>query len=318
MSDYYQDLVSHADIESFAKEKVNIKADRIEKYRNQVNGVRDRIKAYIDETPDVKFFKTQLAGSLAKHTAISSISDVDIALYIKSDTEWDNLDSLLDYVKQKLRVTYPEPTPIRLDPPCVVIEFQGTGLDVEIMPVLDAGGNEGYGTIWDPSTLNKTYTSIPRHLEFLAKRRTVRSPHFAQVIRLLKYWKFMNDINFRSFVIELIAADLADSGTDFSNYPEALAGFFNQVANDNMETPIYFTDFFGKDKFPLGTSPPVEIWDPVTPDNNVTKEFSIHDRDTISDACAEASDVIAEARTTTRKGEAVQCWKKLFGPSFSA
>lgn len=309
--------IQSSDIAEFASNKVNLTGERESKCRAQARGVREHIEAYISENPDIGFVKTLLSGSLAKNTALKSLHDIDIALYVKAGDQPNELNEILKWTAERLRRTYSK-TPIVVDPPCVRIEFSGTDLDVEVMPVLDEGNKLGYGTIWDPYSQKKKYTSIPRHIEFFGKRKTKQTPHFAQVARLLKYWRDAQGLDFRSFLIELVLVELSDSGIDFSDYPSALLSFFNRVLSDDLEERILFTDYFPESKYPKErTNSPIEIWDPVTPDNNVASDCSTFQRDELLRACEEAADNITYAATATQKGEAIECWKKVFGPSFN-
>ena len=308
--------ITHADLAEFADSKVNLKSDRAKQYREQAARVRDHIENYAKDNPDIGFVKTLLSGSLAKHTALKTIHDIDIALYIKSEGSPRILNDLLNWLRDSLLKTYPSTT-IDIDPPCVVIRFSGTDLDVEVMPVLYEDNDGGYGTIWDPYSLTEKYTSIPRHNEFLAKRRVKQSPDFAQVVRFLKYWKNVNDLEFRSFLIELLVSEVADSGEDFSSYPAALLACFNRILSDDLENPVIFTDYFPKDKFPSRTTSAMEFWDPVTPDNNVASDYSTTQRSNIADAAESAADAISYAATSSQKGDAVDCWKDVFGASFN-
>jgi tRNA nucleotidyltransferase (CCA-adding enzyme) len=310
--------VGHSDVAAFADAKVNLRADDLKKYRDQANRVCTHIERYIDQNPDVGFVKTRLSGSLAKHTAGRGLSDIDIALYVKPEDEkgTNDLNSLLLWVRSQLQKTYPSTT-IEIEAPCVEIRFSDGYLNVEIMPVLVEDAKSDYGRIWLPGSLESAWTNIPRHLEFLAKRRVAHKPHFAQVVRLLKKWKSVQGLNFRSFLIELLAARMADEQVDFSDYPNALIAFFNSILRDDMEAPVIFTDYFKKSEFPDDTSSAITIWDPVTPTNNVAMDYSFSEKVAILKAVEDAADRLTYAARCSTKAEAVENWKAVFGPSFS-
>ena len=310
--------VTHSDVVSFADAKVNLKADDLKKYRDQAGRVCTHIERYIGENPDVGFVKTRLSGSLAKHTAGRGLSDIDVALYVKPEKKetGDDLSSLLGWVQTQLKKTYPN-TPIEIEEPCVVIRFSDGYLDVEIMPVLLEDAKSDYGRIWLPGSLESAWTSISRHLEFLAKRRVANKSHFVQVVRLLKKWKSVQGLDFSSFMIELLASRLADEKADFTDYPTALIAFFNSILRDDLDAPIIFTDYFKTTDFPNGSSSPITIWDPVTPTNNIAKVYSSSQKHVILEAVEEAADRLTYAARCSTKGEAVENWRAVFGPSFS-
>src|SRR5690606_12123835 len=120
-------------------------------------------------------------------------------------------------------------------------------------------------------------TCIPRHLEFIRTRKQKQDQHFAQVIRLAKYWVRnmkveRNGFRFKSFMVELIMAKLLDEGKDFNDYPEALQHFFTYVATSNLDELIYFTDYYPKSKIPTHVER-IKIIDPVNDKNNAAKLY---------------------------------------------
>src|SRR5438270_758039 len=110
-------------------------------------------------------------------------------------------------------------------------------------------------------------TSVPRHLEFIRKRKAAQERNFAQVVRLVKFWarnmkRDRDGFRFKSFMIELIFAQLSDQGLDFSDYPEALQHFFTYVARSEMRERIVFADYYNPQV--VGQfSETVQIIDPV-------------------------------------------------------
>lgn len=78
--------VDHGDIARFADERVNLKRDDASELRAQANRLRDRLDSYLEENPHFELRKMLLSGSLAKGTALKSISDIDVACYVSSET----------------------------------------------------------------------------------------------------------------------------------------------------------------------------------------------------------------------------------------
>jgi hypothetical protein len=77
------------------------------------------------------------------------------------------------------------------------------------------------------------------HLDFIRKRKSANPTHFAQLVRLIKFWAKLqkqadDDFRFKSFMTELIVAKLADDGTPLNDYPTALMRFFNYIAVDGL------------------------------------------------------------------------------------
>lgn len=318
--------VLHSDILNFADDRVNLKRERVKKYREQVQNVRDHIERYIKNNPNTGLVKTLFSGSLAKGTALRTLNDIDVALYVKADTASSDQGKLLEWLQKELKKTYPnkDPGDIYIDGPCVVISFTGTGtdLDIDIAPIYYDGDEQDRGLLWDRFTGEKVLTSIPMHLEFIRKRKAEHNSHYTQVIRLLKWWvkqREATDSGFklRSFVVELIVAHLADNGTVFSDYVEALKAFFLYVTKSELSNRIAFTDYYSSSVLPASTGDAIEIFDPVNSENNVASDYSSGDRDSIVTAAEEAFEALVYAQRATTKGEAVECWQDILGTSFS-
>lgn len=317
--------ISQADLVAFADERVNLKSDKVEKFRNQVNNLRDQLERYIETHPDFSFKKLQMSGSLAKGTALSTINDVDVALYVKGDGSPSELADLLPWLVAKLRETFPSISPdkIYVDDPCVCISFKGTGIDVEISPIMYDGDPDWRGYLWDRKTGKKKLTSIPLHLEFIRKRKEKQPKHFAQVIRLLKWWARQREDDtpgfvFRSFLIELIMAKLVDDGVQFDDYLTGLESFFTYIQNTGLKNRISFGDNYPASVLPSDRMDVVEIFDPVSPQNNVADDVTESARKLFVELAEKALDTLAYARNCQTKGEAVTCWQELMGSTFNA
>ncbi|MDE2232443.1 MAG: nucleotidyltransferase, partial [Candidatus Omnitrophica bacterium] len=147
--------------------------------------------------------------------------------------------------------------------------------------------------------------------------------HFAQVIRLAKWWARQREDdtpNFaiRSFLIELIVAKLADRGVTFDDYLAGLESFFAFIHKTGLKERIAFTDNYPSTKLPKTRIGVVEIFDPVNPDNNVAENITETGRKQLVDLADKALDTLGYARNCQTKGEAVQCWQELMGATFSA
>jgi tRNA nucleotidyltransferase (CCA-adding enzyme) len=314
--------VSHAEIALFAKDRVNLPKDKADEYRAQVQRLRDKLQAYIGEHPDFTLKKMLLSGSLAKGTALRSINDIDVGCYISGADAPKEVSKLLEYLAERLRNSFPNFQPEQVKPQtyCVTVSFKGSGLDVDIVPILYDGDPEWYGNLVSQEDGSFLETSIPLHLEFIRKRKQKNETHYTQVIRLVKFWakKVKNEregFRFKSFMIELILAKLSDQGIDFSDYPEALQQFFTYLAKSNLSEQISFTDCYPESKLGKFTEP-VRIIDPVNAKNNTSKLYTKQQANAIVEAALEAGDAIDAAMAAPTKQETVYYWQKVFGSSF--
>jgi hypothetical protein len=193
---------------------------------------------------------------------------------------------------------------------------------VEIAPVLSTGDADGRGYLFDRVTNKKIMTSIPLHLEFIRKRKEKQPTHFAQVIRLAKWWVDQRKMDtqgfdFRSFLVELILAKLADDGVVFDDYHSGLEHFFLYIQKTGLKDRIFFTDNYPASKLPVKTGAPVEIFDPVSWENNVAYDLTESQRQNLVRLADEALDALSYARSSQTKTDALEFWRELMGVNFS-
>lgn len=314
--------IDHRHIVRFAEDRVNLPKDKADEHRAQVRGLREKLENYLNEHPDFSLRKMLLSGSLAKGTALRSINDIDVAVYVSGSDVPQDIKDLLDYLAERLRKAYPNFSPDQVQPQTysVTVSFRTSGLNVDVVPVLYYGDPEWRGNLVSQDDGSFLETSIPLHLEFAKKRKRAQVTHFAQVVRLVKYWARLmkserEGFRFKSFMIEMILAKLCDGGVDFSDYPEALQAFFTYVANSGLRERIVFEDHYPASD--VGTlNDPVQIIDPINPINNVSRLYTRSNADDIVEAALDAGDAIDAALRATTKEQTVYYWQKVFGTSF--
>jgi tRNA nucleotidyltransferase (CCA-adding enzyme) len=316
--------IEHHHIAQFATDKVNLPAAKAREHREQVNRLRDRLEAKIDEDPSFSLVKMLHAGSVAKGTGLKTINDLDTAVYVKKAEAPATDDRLVPWLADRLYEAAPpnmSRDQFEEEDHCVRVNFKGSGLNVDVVPVLYEDEPNDIGYLVNKRNGDRMLTSIPLHLKFIRDRKARYGSDFAQVIRLTKWWKLQavaNDPDFRlkSFMIELMWAHLADSGVDLSNYPSALESFFLCVVTTEFDDVITFTDFCSASEMPQRGIAPIEIIDPVNADNNVAIRYDDLSKKRILEASQDAFDAIAEAQYATAKGRAVDAWQVVLGPSF--
>lgn len=202
----------------------------------------------------------------------------------------------------------------------MTISFSGSGLDVDVVPILYYDDPDWRGNLVSQEDGSFLETSIPLHLEFIRRRKKKQDAHFAQVVRLVKYWvrnvkRERQDFRFKSFMVEMVLSHLCDRGTDFSDYPDALQAFFTYAAKSGMRERIVFEDYYKASEV-KAFNDSIEIIDPVNATNNVGRLYADSEADAIVDAALEAGDAIDAALYAPTKGDTVRYWQKVFGPAF--
>jgi predicted nucleotidyltransferase len=314
--------VDTKEIGEFATEMFNLPPYIAKQHRAQATRVREKVTGYVNDHPDFSLKKIILSGSLAKGTALRNLNDIDMACYISGSDAPTDVSALVTYLAEKLRKAFPNMSPDQVQPKTysVTISFKGSGLDVDVVPILYYGDPDWYGCVVSKDDGSLLETCIPRHLEFIRKRKNKQVTHYAQVIRLAKYWTSLmkaehSNFRFKSFIVELIMSKLLDTGIDFSDYPEALQSFFTYLAKTNLKEIVVFDDYYKLAEVPKYVDV-VKIIDPVNPKNNAAKLYGQKEVDVIVDAAIDAGDAIDAALSATTKEKTIYYWQKVFGSSF--
>ena len=294
--------------------------------RQQVVGLREKLQKRIKEHPDSSLKAMRLSGSLAKGTALRTINDIDVALYVKQDNLGD-FPTFIKWLTKEMRSMYPnmDSSQIVSQAVSVGISFRGSGLDVDVVPIAYQSGlsNGGKDAEWDgllrlSESGEWLLTNIPKHINFIRERKERHPVHFRQVVRLLKFWvkqrKTENDnFKFKSFLVELLLAHLADKGTvRLDNYVEAMADFFNFILRGGLDGVIAFCPLSAT----ANSAAPIRVFDPANPQNNVAAAYGQHDKRLILEECARAANAIDAAIYAPTKEKASYYWRQVFGAYF--
>jgi len=312
--------VSHGVLRDWAGERVNLKRDDVTAHRAQVANLRAKLERHIADHPDYGLVKIRHSGSVAKGTALRTINDMDVAVYVKASEAPTAESQLLSWLADRLRAAYSQKAhdDFTIQHHCVTILFHGSGLNVDVVPVIYEGEADDIGYLITKDTGARVRTSVTQHLTFIRTRKTAQPLHFAQTVRLLKWWvrqlKQQDEhFRFKSFMVELLCAHLADQGQSLADYPSAVEAVLAYIVRTGLEEPISFADFDPPSEPPAG---PLVIVDPVNPENNVAASYTASHRDAIVRAAHTALDQVQEAQYATTKGRAVECWQTLLGPLF--
>ena len=316
--------IEHRHLDAFAGKVVNLSRDDANSKREQVNTLRERLEKHIADNPDFSLVKMLHAGSVAKGTALRIVNDFDVAVYVKSADAPDDA-ALIDWLAERLREAYKgliDADQIQPGTHCVTVTFKSSGTVVDVVPVLYEGDPDDRGYLIARDTGDRLLTSVRLHLDFIRARKKTANIHFAQTVRFVKWWIRTQKLaqgdqfRFKSFMAELIVADMVDNGVVLSDYVSGMEAFFSEVVKTELQTRIAFADFYDLSELPPAGADPIEIIDPVNPQNNAARLYTDADRLRIVDAADEALDALSEARHATTKARAVDCWQDVLGDRF--
>lgn len=303
-------------LREFLVNVVNLEPDRLARYRDQVRYLREQLTKHVNANPEFGLHKMLHSGSAKKGTAISTLNDMDVAVYLRQGSIQDHeLPSVLDYVRDLLIKVYPqmESSQFSVGRHAVMVTFKSTGLCVDVVPVIPNGKPDDRGDLATARTTDWVETSIPLHLKFIKTRRD-RHQNFRELVRLTKWWRESQEIRFKSFMIELLWAHVLDTAaTTGDDLGEALLAFFGYVIRSELREPVSFRDYYTS---PAECNDPVKVFDPVNPDNNVASGLDGIRRAALVRACQEAFENLASAQTAHTTGGAREYYQRVFGPRY--
>lgn len=313
-------MLTENDIQEFVTNAVSLKQGKAQEYRKQARRLRERLEERIREDPEFGLHKMLLSGSVAKGTALSTLNDMDNAVYLVPEAVSEReINLVLEYVEACLIDLYSgwlERDQFSIGKHAVRVSFRGSGLDVEVVPIIPNGKPDDRGNLATAGSTEWIETSIPLHLKFIRSRKEKHSK-YASLVRLAKWWKREHDVPLKSFQIELLWAKLVDEDAIPSTYDEALLRFFGFIVSTELKNRVAFSDYYEPSELPQENTDPVNIYDPVNPCNNVASNVTETKRVLIVRQAQEALNMTAMASCAHTKGRAVECWQQVFGSSFN-
>jgi hypothetical protein len=308
--------LTNTELRYYDSEVLRLPLDKRTEYNAQVDRLVDNLRGKIKEHTEFKIVRVVKAGSFAKHTILRKTSadplDVDVVFYLRDENlDQETYESLSNQIYDFLVAAYPTKAvdTFTIGKRTATVEFIGSGLTVDVVPVIQDTSRDGYG--WQFSTDGaKTLTCAPCQIQFVRDRKT-NDAAFRTLVRLAKRWRNQQELQdeLKSFVIELIMAYLLDRDGKLGTLEQRFCNFLLYVAQSELKETISFPE----NKLPLGEfADPVIIFDPVNSDNNVAGRM----KETERAAVVEAATASWETAYHASAENDLSVWKELFGPRF--
>lgn len=310
--------------------RIKLRSENMPKYREQINNLKSKLQDKIknDDRTGFKVSKYLLSGSWKKRTILRPTGenpiDIDLVLFIEgSDGTLDDIENLHDFIVEYLESIYPQKDILRDvdaegNTKSIKIKFIGTGLEVDIVPVVPISTQE---YVWQPERGGggKYITSIKYQLDFSQKRRNV-NPSYTSIVRAIKWWRNYKELKptkteagLSSFAIELIVAYLDIEKGIEKNIEEGIIRFFQFISTGGFPD-ISFSEAINK--IPNYTTP-IYIADNTNNENNAAKKITNSKWREIIEEAEDAFDSLNIAQSKNFEGDTTQEWKRVFGPSFN-
>lgn len=294
---------------------LRLPAEKRKEYHAQVDNLISTLSKGLKDQTDIKITKVMKAGSFAKYTILRKTNedpvDVDVVFYISGkDAKQETLLSLSETIHALLIKIYPTKhvSNFTIQRKAATVEFVGSGLSVDIVPVVENPSRPGYGWQFEKDG-SKLETCPPKQLQFVRDRKNADAD-FRTLVRLAKKWRNHSDLKpLKSFTIELIMAFVLDKQGAEGSIEQKFRRFLLYIAQSGLKERIQFPE---NGMANVAFSDPVIIIDPVSSDNNVASRITEEERKEI----VAAADAAWETAHYASGEDDIEIWKELFGGRF--
>lgn len=308
--------LTNAQLKYYDSNVLRLPAEKRTEYHKQVDRLISELSKSIREKTEIKIKKVVKAGSFAKFTILRKTAsdpvDVDVVFYIDAGSvDGETLQTLNDKIYELLIDVYPTKSveDFEIQRKAAKVSFVGTGLDVDIVPVIADDSRDGYGWQYDLQDGSKTETCAPCQIKFVRDRKD-KDSDFRTLVRMAKRWRNYAELtHLKSFHIELILAYILDQEGLEGLIEQRFRKFLLYIAQSELKDTISFPE----NTLPLASfSDPVVIIDPVCSTNNTASRISEAERQEI----VKAADEAWEAANFASAEDDPEIWKEIFGPRF--
>ncbi|WP_282351893.1 CBASS oligonucleotide cyclase [Pseudomonas sp. PS01303] len=308
--------LTNTQIKYYDSNVLRLPKDKRETYNAQVDRLIAALRDSLKTQDKITVKRVVKAGSFAKHTILRKTSedsvDVDVVFYISGEkVDEATFSSLSQKIYDALIKLYPTKSveDFVIQRKAATVTFVGTGLDVDIVPVIANPDKEGYGWQFDRVDGSKTETCAPCQVKFVKDRKD-EDPDFRTLVRLAKRWRTKTECPLKSFHIELIMAHVLEVNGKSGKLEKRFRDFLLYIAETGLKEVIKFPENGWVPHF----SDPVVIIDPVCDTNNVASRITEDERKEIVRIADESW---ATAHFASEEDD-FEIWKELFGRGFKA
>lgn len=306
--------LTNAQLTFYDHNVLRLPRDKRVEYNAQVDRLTSRLTNSLHTHTEYKVSRVIKAGSFAKHTILRRASgrslDVDVAFYLAGrDVNHENYASLSEDVHDLLVKLYPSKNveDFEIQRRAATVTFIGSGLDVDVVPIIADGERDGYGYQFG-SDGSKVETCVPGQLAFLRTRKD-RDANFRTLVRLAKQWRHHHAVpGLKGYSLELVMAALLDRDGATASIESRFRTFLRFIAQRGLREVITFPENRGGVSF----TSPVKLADPVNGQNNVGARITETELQIIETRAGEAYETATYASVENDP----TLWKEVFGPRF--
>lgn len=308
--------LSNTQLAYYDSNVLRLPAEKRKEYHAQVDRLVAELSRHVRDQTEIKITKVVKAGSFAKFTILKKTAvdpvDVDVVFYISGrSVDNETLQTLNDTIYNLLLKVYPTKAveDFQIQRKAATVTFVGSGLSVDIVPVIEDEDRPGYGWQYDLQDGSRMQTCAPCQIQFVRNRKAV-DKDFRTLVRMAKKWRNYAELKpLKSFIIELLMAYVLDQEGASGSIEQRFRRFLLYIAQSELRDVVSFPENTGA----VGVfSDPVVILDPVCNFNNVASRITEAERQQIVAAADEAWETANFASAENDP----EIWKDLFGRQF--
>lgn len=309
--------LTNASLQYYDSNVLRLSQAKRTEYHSQVDNLISELRKHIIDQSDLKITKVVKAGSFAKYTILNktegSLIDVDVVFYVSGqDVDSKTLESLNDLIYELLIKIYPTKSvyDFEIQRRAATVKFIKSGLDVDVVPVIQDKDNLEYGWQYDIKTGERNLTCAPCHINFVRDQKN-KDKHYRTLVRMAKRWKdFAQPKGLKSFHIELILAFLQNRDGPTQSIEKRFCEFLMYVAQTKLNDRIDFPE--NDSKIKKCFSDPVVIVDPANHENNVASRITEDEKEKIAELALKAWETAIYASVENDE----EVWTEIFGNKF--
>ena len=308
--------LTNKELRYFDSNVLRLSDDKRKEYHTQVDRLVNELSNRLKGHDEIKITRVIKSGSFAKYTILRKTStdplDVDVVFYISGkEISEETLQGLNDTIHALLLDIYPSKKveDFEIQRKATTVTFIGSGISVDIVPVIADESRDGYGWQFDLNHGEVIESCAPCQIKFVRDRKNMDSD-YRTLVRLAKKWRNYYEVDpIKSFHIELILAFILDQEGSGGSVEERFRRFLLYIAETELQQVLSFPE----NPLPLGTfKDPVVILDPICSTNNTAARITEDERVEIVKAADESWEIAHFASVENDHTE----WKSLFGPNF--
>lgn len=201
------------------------KSEEIKSLRSERDKVEKLLKDYFEDTP----ISIQYAGSYKKGTMIKESYDLDMTCYFNNgdNSAGETLEEIFSNVKNALSSEYhiyPKKSALRLQSK---EDRNRVDFHIDVVPGRFVDDSKGDVYLFQAEgDKDRLKTNLEKHVKHIAESKLINT------IRLTKIWKELNQLDAKTFILELLIVKVLDKMTDTKGLDNCFKSLLTDISEN--------------------------------------------------------------------------------------